>query len=180
MIYMPIPLLRRSLTLALTVCFFLANGQHEWPSDQLKDATAQPENFSADRLKRIDANMQSWVAEGRMNGGVALIVHRGKVVYQKGFGYDDPEKKIPIRPDHIYRIASQTKAITSVAVLALVGMIFTFAQLLNYSAASYGTALIPVALSTAIMGLEVFVAFLQAFIFMMLTIVYFAMAHEHH
>ena len=119
MIYMPIPLLRRSLTLALTVCFFFANGQHEWPSDQLKDATAQPENFSADRLKRIDANMQSWVAEGRMNGGVALIVHRGKVVYQKGFGYDDPEKKIPIRPDHIYRIASQTKAITSVAVMML-------------------------------------------------------------
>jgi CubicO group peptidase (beta-lactamase class C family) len=117
--FMPILLFRRLLTFALITCFFVANGQHEAPTDLLKDATAQPEQFAAERLKRIDANMQSWVTEGRMNGGVALIVHKGKVVYQKGFGYDDPEKKIPIRPDHIYRIASQTKAITSVAIMML-------------------------------------------------------------
>jgi F-type H+-transporting ATPase subunit a len=67
-----------------------------------------------------------------------------------------------------------------IAVLALIGMIFTFAQLLNYSPASYGAALIPVALSTAIMGLEVFVAFLQAFIFMLLTAVFIGQIRESH
>ena len=67
-----------------------------------------------------------------------------------------------------------------IAVLALVGMIFTFAQLLNYSPVSYGTALVPVALSTAIMGLEVFVAFLQAFIFMLLTAVFIGQIRESH
>jgi F-type H+-transporting ATPase subunit a len=67
-----------------------------------------------------------------------------------------------------------------IAVLALIGMVFTFAQLLNYSAASYAMALIPVALSTAIMGLEVFVAFLQAFIFMLLTAVFIGQIRESH
>jgi F-type H+-transporting ATPase subunit a len=67
-----------------------------------------------------------------------------------------------------------------IAVLALIGMIFTFAQLMNYSPAAYGAALIPVALSTAIMGLEVFVAFLQAFIFMLLTAVFIGQIRESH
>ncbi len=67
-----------------------------------------------------------------------------------------------------------------IAVLALIGMVFTFAQLLSYSPVSYVAALIPVALSTAIMGLEVFVAFLQSFIFMLLTAVFIGQIRESH
>ena len=67
-----------------------------------------------------------------------------------------------------------------IAVLSLLGMIFTFAQLLNYSPAAYGAALIPVSLATAIMALEVFVAFLQAFIFMLLTAVFIGQIRESH
>ncbi len=65
-----------------------------------------------------------------------------------------------------------------IAVLSLLGMIFTFAQLLNYSPAAYGAAMIPVALTTVIMCLEVFVAFLQAFIFMLLTAVFIGQIRE--
>lgn len=82
-------------------------------------SSAAASGFSAERLKRIDENIKSWINDGRLNGCVALIVHNGKIVYHKGFGYDDPEKRVAIRPDHIYRIASQTKAITSVAVMML-------------------------------------------------------------
>lgn len=67
-----------------------------------------------------------------------------------------------------------------IAVLALIGMVFTFAQLMNYSAGSYIAAVIPVALSTAIMALEVFVAFLQSFIFMLLTAVFIGQIRESH
>lgn len=63
--------------------------------------------------------MQAWVSDPRLNGCVALIVHKGKIVYHKAFGYNDPEKKDAIRTDDIYRIASQTKAITSTAVMML-------------------------------------------------------------
>jgi CubicO group peptidase (beta-lactamase class C family) len=84
-------------------------------------APASPEaaGMSAERLKRIDTMINGWVARGRTNGAVALILRDGKIVYHKAFGFDDEEKMVPLRPDHIFRIASQTKAITSVAVLML-------------------------------------------------------------
>lgn len=82
---------------------------------------AKPEavGFSAERLKHIDENINQWIADGRLNGGVALIIRNGKIVYHKAFGFDDLEKTKPLRTDNIYRIASQTKAITSVAIMML-------------------------------------------------------------
>jgi len=83
--------------------------------------TAQPESvgMSTERLKRIDANMNDWLATGKLNGAVALIIRNGKIVYHKAFGYDDLQKTQPMRTDMIFRIASQTKAITSTAVMIL-------------------------------------------------------------
>jgi CubicO group peptidase (beta-lactamase class C family) len=75
--------------------------------------------FSSDRLKRIDINIQKWAEDPRFNGCMAMIVHDGKIVYNKAFGYDDVEKTRPLKTDDIYRIASQTKAITSVAIMML-------------------------------------------------------------
>jgi len=71
------------------------------------------------RLQVIDKNMQEWVDKNRMAGGAGLIMQDGKVLYHKAFGYANKDKKIPMRTDHIYRIASQTKAITSAAVMML-------------------------------------------------------------
>jgi CubicO group peptidase (beta-lactamase class C family) len=84
-------------------------------------AAVTPESvgMSSERLHRIDTMLNGWVERGRTNGAVALVVRNGKIVYHKAFGFDDEEKKVPIRTDHIYRIASQTKAITSVAVMML-------------------------------------------------------------
>lgn len=85
----------------------------------LKETNPESGGFSAERLVRIDKAMNDYVNEGRMNGGVALIVRDGKVVYYKAFGYDDVATKKPLQRDAIFRIASQTKAITSVAVMML-------------------------------------------------------------
>jgi CubicO group peptidase (beta-lactamase class C family) len=81
--------------------------------------TPEAAGFSGERLKRLDANMKSWVDKGWMNGAAALIVRNGKIVYYKSAGYDDPQAKTPLAKDGIFRIASQTKAITSVAVMML-------------------------------------------------------------
>jgi CubicO group peptidase (beta-lactamase class C family) len=89
------------------------------PTPVLKETSAEAGGFSAERLARIDKLMNDYVNGGRMNGGVALIVRDGKVVYYKAFGYDDMEAKKPMPRDGIFRIASQTKAITSVAVMML-------------------------------------------------------------
>ncbi|MEN9884377.1 MAG: hypothetical protein RLZZ420_1594, partial [Bacteroidota bacterium] len=71
------------------------------------------------RIEVIDKNMQEWVDKNWMAGGAGLIMQDGKVLYHKAFGYANKDKKIPMRTDHIFRIASQTKAITSAAVMML-------------------------------------------------------------
>ncbi|MBL7744025.1 MAG: serine hydrolase [Chitinophagaceae bacterium] len=84
-------------------------------------APAVPESagFSSDRLKRIDNAMNEWVSKGWMQGGVALLVRDGKIVYHKAAGYNDLDTRAAMQKDGIFRIASQTKAITSVAIMIL-------------------------------------------------------------
>ncbi|MFN5376896.1 MAG: serine hydrolase domain-containing protein, partial [Chitinophagaceae bacterium] len=85
---------------------------------KIKDAVTKP-TLNATRLQTVDKNIQEWVDKNWINGGVGLIMRNGKVEYYKAFGYDDMEKKTPMRTDHIFRIASQSKAITSTAVMIL-------------------------------------------------------------
>lgn len=75
--------------------------------------------MSSERLARIDAMLQKAVAEGQVPGAVALVARNGKIVYHKAFGMADNQTGRPLRPDDIFRIASQTKAITSTAVMML-------------------------------------------------------------
>ena len=90
-------------------------------SAQQITAAAKPESagFSSERLKRIDTNLSDWVNKGWMNGAVGMIIRNGKIVYYKSAGFNDPGTKAAMRKDGIFRIASQTKAITSVAVMML-------------------------------------------------------------
>lgn len=75
--------------------------------------------FSTDRLARIDQLVNEHVDKQWVNGAVVMIVRNGKVVYHKAFGYSDLDKKAVMKKDDIFRIASQTKAITSLAVMML-------------------------------------------------------------
>ena len=63
--------------------------------------------------------MNEWSQKEWMNGGVALIIRNGKMVYYKATGYNDIAAKTPLQKGGIFRIASQTKAITSVAIMML-------------------------------------------------------------
>jgi len=85
----------------------------------LKETNPTSAGFSPERLARIDKLLQEYVDKKWTAGGSAIIVHNGSIVYYKGFGYDDVDTKKPEKKDAIFRIASQTKAITSVAVMIL-------------------------------------------------------------
>lgn len=85
----------------------------------LQPASPEAVGVSSERLKRIDASLTDWVNKGWMNGAVGLIVRNGKIVYYKAAGFNDITTKSPMPKDGIFRIASQTKAITSVAVMML-------------------------------------------------------------
>jgi CubicO group peptidase (beta-lactamase class C family) len=76
--------------------------------------------FSVERLGRLDKLLQGYVDEGRLAGAVALVLKDGQPVYEKAVGWSDKEANRPMTNDTIFRIASQTKAITSVAILSLV------------------------------------------------------------
>jgi CubicO group peptidase (beta-lactamase class C family) len=84
-----------------------------------KTGVVEGAHMSSERLKRIDKVLQQYVDSGRMNGAVALVIRNGKVAYYQSFGYDDVAKKTPLKKEAIFRLASQTKAITSVAVMTL-------------------------------------------------------------
>jgi CubicO group peptidase (beta-lactamase class C family) len=102
----------------ILICISLAFSQLAHPVLSMA-ATPEAGGFSSKRLTRVDEMLKEYVDQGRMNGAVAMIVHDGKIVYYKNFGYNDLDTKTPLQKDAIFRIASQTKAITSVAVMML-------------------------------------------------------------
>src|SRR6185312_15312852 len=71
------------------------------------------------RLARIDTFIEGYVRRGWINGVVTIIVHNGRVVQYKGYGYSDVEQHRPMHRDDLLRIASQTKAIVSVGIIQL-------------------------------------------------------------
>ena len=75
--------------------------------------------FSTERLARIDTLLQQYVDENRIGGAVGFVLQDGHVVYERAVGWADKEAGVRMAPDTIFRIASQTKAITSVAILSL-------------------------------------------------------------
>ena len=99
---------------ALALCFALLLSQA--PAAQKPAATG----FAPDRLARIDALLQRYVDENRIAGAVALVLRDGRPVYEKAVGWSDKGAGRRMAADTIFRIASQTKALTSVAILSLV------------------------------------------------------------
>jgi CubicO group peptidase (beta-lactamase class C family) len=80
---------------------------------------AEDAGFSSRSLKNLDTLLQGYVNRERVNGVVGMLVRNGKIAYYKSFGYDDVAAKTPMKRDAIFRNASQTKAVTSVAVMIL-------------------------------------------------------------
>ncbi|HEX9190030.1 MAG TPA: serine hydrolase domain-containing protein, partial [Vicinamibacteria bacterium] len=82
--------------------------------------TPESVGLSAERLERLRAGMQQYVDEGKVAGIVTYIARSGRVAHLQAFGKADVEAGRPMKTDTVFRIASQTKALTSVAVMMLV------------------------------------------------------------
>jgi CubicO group peptidase (beta-lactamase class C family) len=85
----------------------------------LQNASPSSVNVSEDRLARIDKMILQGIDSGWIAGAVGFIARDSKIVYDKSFGMSDLETKKLMNRDDIFRIASQTKAITSIAVMML-------------------------------------------------------------
>lgn len=75
--------------------------------------------ISASRLKRLEDFVRGLVEREELAGAVTLIARHGKIAQWQAYGWSDREEKIPMKPDTLFRIASMTKPVTSVAVMIL-------------------------------------------------------------
>lgn len=91
-----------------------SNPIHQWPK-----SIPESVGMSSSRLANLDSIFVQHIEQKKIPGMVALIVRDGFVVYEKAFGIADPETNQSYQTDHIFRIASQTKAITATAVMML-------------------------------------------------------------
>ncbi len=88
-------------------------------SAPLSEDTPESAGVSAERLARMDDVFQEAIINGDVPGIVALMARNGRIIYHKAFGMADNQSGRAMRKDDIFRIASQTKAITSTAVMML-------------------------------------------------------------
>jgi CubicO group peptidase (beta-lactamase class C family) len=87
-----------------------------------KDAKAvTPENagLSSDRLARLTRAMQDTIDQKKTGGIVVLVARHGSVIYHKAFGMADIESGKKMQTDHLFRMYSMTKPVTSTALLML-------------------------------------------------------------
>jgi CubicO group peptidase (beta-lactamase class C family) len=104
-----------------TVILFCILSLHTFGQSIKNLVPAKPEEvgISTERLSRIDAMLSEHVNKKWIPGAVVLIARNGKIVFHKSYGYSDAEKQITLKKDDVFRIASQSKAITSLAVMML-------------------------------------------------------------
>lgn len=94
---------------------------------QAPHATAAPraaevinaQGFSPERLKRLDAAIDEQIDKKQLAGGVMVVMRDGKPVVFKAYGQQDVENARAMRTDTLFRIASMSKALTTVAALML-------------------------------------------------------------
>jgi CubicO group peptidase (beta-lactamase class C family) len=108
---------RRRILLALSGLLLLTPAVR---AEMPPAATPESVGLSSERLQRLRTVMQQYVDQGRIAGVVTYVARNGRVAQLAAFGRSDIEADLPMRKDTIFRIASQSKALTSVAAMMLV------------------------------------------------------------
>jgi CubicO group peptidase (beta-lactamase class C family) len=114
--------LLRTIVLVLLAGFTATAQQGAAPQ---RVATPQPSlapsavGVSAQRLQRLHEGMKGFIDRNEAAGIVTLIMRDGRLVDIHATGFQDKESKTPMRTNTMFRIASMTKPITSVAVMML-------------------------------------------------------------
>jgi len=108
---------RRSIVLALVLALMTAPVAG---ASGLPVATPEEVGLSSERLARIAQTLRADVERGRIAGAVVVVARKGRVAYFQSVGFRDKAANAPMTNDAIFRIASMTKPIVTVAALSLV------------------------------------------------------------
>ena len=102
----------------LSFAFFLCNVIVGF-SQTINISPHRIESIDYNRLARIDTLFNTYIQNGWIKGAVTIIVKDNQLVQNKGYGYADEESKMMMKSNSMFRIMSQTKAITSVGIMML-------------------------------------------------------------
>ena len=72
-----------------------------------------------EKLSKIDGLVNDYISKNWLTGAVSIVIKDNQVVQHKGYGYADVATRTPMKKDAIFRIMSQTKAITSIGIMIL-------------------------------------------------------------
>ena len=97
-----------------------SQGAHAQQARAAPVGTDMVQGLSRERLGRIAGVMKQEIEKGHFPGAVTLIARRGEIVHFEAHGFLDAAKTKPMAKDSIFRMASMTKAITSIAAMMLV------------------------------------------------------------
>ena len=114
---------RFSIFYALIFCFFISSctEQHKDTStEKFQFATPAEVGMVSDSLVKIEKMVMDFVDAKKYPGAVTLIAKSGKIIYESEVGWSDSLRTEPYRKDHLFRLASMTKPIVSVAAMQLV------------------------------------------------------------
>jgi CubicO group peptidase (beta-lactamase class C family) len=112
--------MRRRLTSASLAAMIVALTLPQATIAQQVQSTDIVQGMSRERLARIAKAMNQEVAKGTFAGAVTLVARRGEVVHFEAHGFQDAAKAKPMTKDSIFRLASMTKPIVTVAAMMLV------------------------------------------------------------
>lgn len=89
--------------------------------DHRMPRASRPEEvgISPTRLKRLTDTLKTDIDKGVLPGAVTLIARQGKIAHFEALGFRDREANAPMTADAIFRVASMTKPLTSVAAIML-------------------------------------------------------------
>ncbi len=108
-----------TVVISLGFVYVQAQTKSNQNSSPLHYGKSSEVGLSEERLSRIDSMCLQAIEDRDLPGIVALVAKNGKIVYHKAFGLADAKSKRVLRKDDIFRLASQSKAITATAVMML-------------------------------------------------------------
>ena len=104
----------RTVLVSIVILFISLLGQSQVIQTGTKNNTVDYE-----RLAKIDGLINEYISKNWLTGAVTIIIKDNQLVQYKGYGYADVASKKPMQNDAIFRLASQTKAITSIGIMIL-------------------------------------------------------------
>lgn len=111
--------MKKIFVLGLIVAFSSCSNDGGQEAAFTYDAKPETAGFSTERLARVDSLLSRAIEIGELPNAATFVARNGKVVHHKTFGYSNIEQKKEASTDDIFRIASQTKAITTAALMTL-------------------------------------------------------------